>query len=116
MMPFVRQLLGRRPFPQHFSGLAIEAQHVEPIQRVGELDAELPLRLIFGPRGGFDNGSGVDRRGDEHAVIPDDGRGFTLAGHLRFPLHIARIVPFHRRIAERCHAVGVRPAPLRPVL
>ncbi len=59
-----------------------------------------------------------NRRGQKHAVAPDDRRGMPAAGNLRFPADVFAVgfAPNQRRIGIRRNTRRQRPAPLPPVI
>ena len=73
VMAFVRQFFNSRFLPSDLTGLAVQAQDDEPEERVGKLDTELPLGLVFRFRRFLVNDNRVDGRRDEDIVLPDNG-------------------------------------------
>ena len=59
-----------------------------------------------------------DRRGRHHinAVPENNGRGMAPAGQRDFPTHVLLLAPLHGRGGVRRDAIGLRPAPLRPMV
>ena len=58
----------------------------------------------------------VGRRGEKHAVAPDNGRGPRFSRNRRFPDDVLRSRPFQRQARFRGVALAGRAAKLRPIL
>ena len=118
---FVRRGRLRRALPEDLAGLAIEREHVERVLDLRTAAAARPAGRPAPPGRGAGGGgrrgcgrAGLDGRREEDVVAPDDRAGVAEARDVGLPLHVLGGAPGERRVAHG-HAVGGRPAPVRPV-
>ena len=116
MVPLVRHFFLGRVLPQRLARAAVDAHHDELIKVFRPLDVESRLGCVGRQRLEFDGAVGLDGGCQKNLVSPHDRRGRARAGNFHLPLDVRFFIPLDRRIGQRRHAVGQRPAPLRPVL
>ena len=61
-------------------------------------------------------GAGRNRRQNEHAIAPDDGRGRPAAGDRNLPFHVLGLAPFEGRVGLGRDAIREWTTPLMPIL
>src|SRR6266849_8315527 len=108
MVAFMRNLLGRRLLPAEFASFAVEAEDDELVIVVWSggllLEARVGLRQI----GRIGDAIGLDRRGKEHPIAPDDRRGTAAARERGLPFNVLVLIPVDGRVGFRSGAVGLR--------
>jgi hypothetical protein len=145
-MTFMRDSLASGSLPKHFAGLAIEAENHELMEfdrflSAAKSTATASTTTATGNLSGLVR-PGSRRAGraqvlfagrrvvrfrldpfargycgqDENFVLPNDGRGRSLARDFDLPLDVLGLVPFGGRIGVGRDAALERTAPLRPVL
>ena len=102
--------------PEHFASVAIEAKDNKFKGGVGVGDAKDALGLILRLGKGRIHFAGVDRREDEKLVSPDNRGGATITLDRRLPLDVVGWAPLDRRLGRGGDSVGIRSAPVMPVV
>src|SRR5207302_595069 len=104
----------RRTSPEDLAAVPVEAEHVPDV--LAGVVHGFDVTVVADPN--FRVGlAAADRRGDEHAVPPDDRAGVPEARNRSLPANAlaSRRLPDDRRVLTVRDAGAVRPAKRRPV-